>query len=142
MLQVKLAPTREITRAVRIVSLFRFWAISILYIVSFGIAVCALGASAYSVYAGQNKQSDWKSFFALLFTSVGSGGIGKYLMSVDQTERGNVRQEEALDLLLDEANRHPEDDALRAKVVHLLARRAGDTEVIRTTAAPPSRMRP
>ncbi len=123
--QVKLASAQEITRPVRLISLFRFWAISILYIVAFGIAVCALAASAYSVYSGQNKQSDWKAFFGLLFTTASSGGIGKYLMSVDQREQQNVRKAEALDLLLDEANRHPGNDSLREKIVELLAKRAG-----------------
>ena len=119
---------------VRRVRTFRYWAISIIYVAAFALAVVALAGCSYSVYAGRSVIA-WKAFFALFGTGAISGTFGGYLMAVDQREFNLVREQEALDIarfreeealevLRDELREHPDDGELRRLVFDLLGGRA------------------
>lgn len=134
MLEISAAREDAVALPIRRVRLFRYWAISIIYISAFAVAVAALIACGYSLYRG-GSQTPWKLFFALFGTGASSGTFGGYLMAVDRREFDYVRaqevldlsridREEALNMLRDEAQRRPDDEQLRARLLDLLTARA------------------
>lgn len=132
--EISAAREDAVALPIRRVRLFRYWAVSIIYITAFGVTVLALIACGCSVYL-RETQPPWKLFFALFGTGASSGGFGGYLMAVDRREFNLVReqeslefsridQEQALDLLREEARRRPEDEQLRTRLIDLLVDRA------------------
>jgi hypothetical protein len=134
MFEISAAREDAVALPIRRVRLFRYWAVSIIYITAFAVTVVALIACGYSAYL-RGTQPPWKLFFALFGTGASSGSFGGYLMAVDRREFSLVReqaalelaridQEQALDLLREEARRHPDDEQLRACLIDLLTDRA------------------
>ncbi len=120
MYEVKLAPADAVIRPVRTLSLFRYWAISVLYVAAFAIAVLALGMYLFS--PDSSSGSHWKAFLGLFCAGAGFGG---YLKNVDRRERQNVEREESFNLLREEAVRYAGDTTLQTRYQTLLAKRAG-----------------
>ncbi len=134
MLEISAAREDAVAIPIRRVRIFRYWAISIIYVTAFAVAVIALILCGYSLYTG-GKQPPWKLFFALFGTGASSGTFGGYLMAVDRREFDFVREQESLDLsridqeealaiLREEARRRPDDERLRARLLDLLTHRA------------------
>ena len=122
MYKVELPPESEIARPVRTLLVFRFWAVSVLYIFSFCIAVGAL--AFYLIQAIENKATDpdWK---ALLGFFGGSAGFGSYLVRLDRRERQSVERDEALYLLREQIQQNPANTKLQNQYQALLSGRAG-----------------
>lgn len=134
MFEISAAREDAVAVPIRRVRLFRYWAISIIYITALAVAVIALILCGYSLYTG-GTQPPWKLFFALFGTGASSGTFGGYLMAVDRREFDFVREQEALDLsridqeealsiLREESRRRPDDEQLRARLLDLLTDRA------------------
>jgi hypothetical protein len=134
MVEISVAREDAVALPIRRVRLFRYWAVSIIYITAFAVTVAALAACGYSAYL-RGTEPPWKLFFALFGTGASSGSFGGYLMAIDRREFALVReqeamelaridQEQALDLLREEARQRPEDEHLRTRLIDLLADRA------------------
>jgi hypothetical protein len=66
------------------------------------IAVCCFGAVPLLLIFGKPSSlpPDWYKALGLFFTGGASGGIGAFLIRIDQEERKNIRFDQLLDTLL------------------------------------------
>ena len=110
---------------------FRYWGISVAYVGAFFVAVAALALSVASTFLG--KALSWNSFIGLC-SGGASGGIGALLRKADERESAEVDQRVAIDWLILESDRHPENIELRQKVVDLQLKRAAGNRVALTAA--------
>lgn len=114
---VALPPRSAIVKKITETSLYRYWAISILYIIAFGIAVFAFGAC---VFAGLNNVK-LKYILELFGSGSGSGVLGGFLLKVDGSEKENIRYHQALDILLG----MPQTDETQQTILNIISERLG-----------------
>jgi hypothetical protein len=86
---------------IRDLNLYRYWVVSLLYVLSLAIAVCCFGAVPLLLIFGKPSPlpPDLYRALGLFFTGGASGGIGAFLIRIDQEERKNIRLDQLLDTL-------------------------------------------
>jgi hypothetical protein len=117
--RVSLTPARDAQDRIRSVTVFRYVAISVLYVCFFAIALVAFGGAVHFAFMGL----DWQHLhrvFSMLGAGVGSGGIGSFVFWVDGRERDYARQQQAFDLIQTQLESHPEDEEFNKKYQALI----------------------
>jgi hypothetical protein len=129
---VSIAPESDLARPVRQIRTFRYWGISVAYVGAVLVTVVALALCVVSTFLA--KALSWNSFIGL-FSGGASGGLGAWLRKADERESADVDQRVAIDWLVMESDRHPEDTQLRQKVVDLQLQRATGKRVALSSAS-------
>jgi hypothetical protein len=100
-------PARDrVASRIRNLNIYRYWAVSFLYVLSLAIAVCCFGSIPVLLIVGRPSplSPDFYKALSLYFTGGASGGIGAFLIRIDQEERRNIRLDQLLDTLLGAPN--------------------------------------
>jgi hypothetical protein len=99
-------PNRErVASQIRDLNVFRYWVVSLFYVLSFAIAACCFGAIAVLLITAKPQLiGDLYKLVGLFCTGGASGGFGAFLIKIDQEERKNIRLQQLVDTLLASPN--------------------------------------
>ncbi len=116
---VELPARDRVAARISELTLYRYWVISILYILSLSIAVGCFAAVCFFLVGAKSYPLESSGLFGLFFTGGASGGIGAFLIRIDQEERRNIRLQQLVDALQSKPN--PENlHALERVISHYL----------------------
>ena len=96
---VSLAARDTVSKRITELGLYRYWAVSILYIVAFAITVLAYGSAVISAVFLKGDLSGTR-LLTLFGGGTGSGSLGWFLVRVDRAEKENIRYQQDLEILL------------------------------------------
>jgi hypothetical protein len=120
-----LPPERSLTRAVNKASAWRFYVVSSCHIALIVVATL-LGILAAFVTVSDppaSLQHVADNIWPVLGTMLSSGGLGAFLMKMDQKEREHIRYHQALDILVQMPDSRAKEKAI-IDLVHKLSSRS------------------
>ena len=122
---IRIPPEDALTQPtwLRRLRIFRFWAISIIYVLALLVALVCLALCGLSIYFAKST-GDWSTVGALFGVGGSSGGLGAFLITADRRILTEMDQLAAMDRLESELKRTPDDSKLRQRVLDLQFRRA------------------